>query len=189
MPKERTYHALGGANPPGEGGPVRRSLPRRRAAHRAGSYPRCDLQPACDSGGQRRVSAPAGDVSQAGAPGPIPTEGDLGGRLSDPESTHSGGYIQQTNIGAWHQQVNNGARARETERGPTPLLEQLDGKRLDFGAARAAQMIHQWRPWEHSTGPKTPKGKGPVRPAGLQGWDHAKTQDPVTDAAGAATGA
>jgi len=25
--------------------------------------------------------------------------------------------------------------------------------------ARAAEQIHRWRPWEKSTGPKTPEGK------------------------------
>jgi hypothetical protein len=25
--------------------------------------------------------------------------------------------------------------------------------------AKAAEMIHDWKPWKHTTGPKTPEGK------------------------------
>ena len=33
--------------------------------------------------------------------------------------------------------------------------------------ARAAEQIHQWRPWEHATGPKTLEGK---RRSALRGY-------------------
>jgi hypothetical protein len=50
-------------------------------------------------------------------------------------------YINQANIAAGHQQINNGLRASETEKVPTQLVEQIDGERLDGGAAGACSAV------------------------------------------------
>jgi hypothetical protein len=76
-------------------------------------------------------------------------------------------FAKQANIATGPQQVNNGipspSRAREFEKGQSKLLEGQDGERLDTRTASApVGLIRNWRPWEKSTGPRTPEGKAGV---------------------------
>ena len=45
------------------------------------------------------------------------------------------GYISQANIAAGHQQINNGSRAGDSTSEQNQLVEEIDGERLDGGAA------------------------------------------------------
>ncbi len=50
-------------------------------------------------------------------------------------------YARQANVTSGPQQINNGPRARETEKAPTQLLEQIDGNRLDWGATETGGAV------------------------------------------------
>ena len=50
-------------------------------------------------------------------------------------------YARQANVTSGPQQINNGPRVRETEKAPTQLLEQIDGNRLDCGAAETGGAV------------------------------------------------
>ena len=53
-------------------------------------------------------------------------------------------FVKQANIAGGNQQVNNGAQsvARENKIQQNRLLEEQDGKRMDFGAATASGNTH-----------------------------------------------
>src|SRR4030095_2585834 len=75
-------------------------------------------------------------------------------------------FVRQANIAHGPQQVNNGARSVDVPRAdektnrPNELLERRDDQHLDYGAAESSiSVIHRWKPWSRSTGPRTPEGK------------------------------
>ncbi len=80
-------------------------------------------------------------------------------------------FIKQANI-ASQQQVNNGKSPSDSERSAreensiqtNELLKDAKHETKNIGlnagtGARQAALKEQWRPWEKSTGPKTPEGK------------------------------
>jgi hypothetical protein len=72
-------------------------------------------------------------------------------------------FTRQANI-AGQQVVNNGtmvgaSRAREIESAPKELLEVMANGWTQERRARQAKAIRRWRPWKHSTGPRTAEGK------------------------------
>jgi len=90
------------------------------------------------------------------------------GELKTPKQV---AFVKQQNVSQGHQQVNNGVvvqpatadvRAHEKTENTVTTNELTDdhGTTVDFGAAgQVGQAIKRWKPWERSTGPKTPDGK------------------------------
>ena len=73
-------------------------------------------------------------------------------------------YAKQANIAHGPQQVNNGpssaTRTGENEKLPNELLEEaMSNPWTPQRREQQALAIHRWKPWERSTGPRSPEGK------------------------------
>jgi hypothetical protein len=94
---------------------------------------------------------------------------------------HPATFVRQQNIAHGAQQVNNAEqvntvclacpRARLSKTGSPNFwsIKQMSHGWTPERRRRAAQLIHKWRPWEKSTGPRTEAGKARVARNGFTG--------------------
>lgn len=87
--------------------------------------------------------------------------------IKNPQPT---AFLRQANIAYGPQQVNNGVRAGAGEAGTPRARKTMKSDKSNYcrrrksgwTPVRRAQQglaIQRWRPWQHSTGPKTAEGK------------------------------
>ena len=94
-------------------------------------------------------------------------------------------FAKQANVTTGPQQINNGAtvapRAPAAKNSNQPIqLSGVDDEgypRTPEHRALRSQMIRQWKPWQRSTGPKTPEGKATSARRGFKGGERAMLRD------------